>query len=175
MSTVNKLDQEATYGSFNNYYNVPGRTITATLNYSPAYRVKQLHENANRPLPPNWDRLLPFVSRWSDVTWIIWADLCQRAGSPPGSLKYIFRHYVITAQTKLVMERAVDSHFSNWPGARFTPQDDQYMALLATAHGKGIVNLLTQHPVELGHKSIESVIVFATNSYRQHLLFTLTD
>jgi len=154
---------------------VPGRTIIAAYNYSPSYRLKQIYESAGRPLPPDWQNLLPFVSKWSDATWIIWADLSQKAGREPGNLKYIFRHHVITEHTRQIMTRAVNSHLARWPGNRFTPNDDQYMALLGTAHGKGVFNLLAQHPAELGAREIESITVFMSPPNSGHLLFTLTD
>ncbi|KAL8825209.1 MAG: hypothetical protein Q9191_004554, partial [Dirinaria sp. TL-2023a] len=149
--------KKATGGSFDNFYNVPGRTIVGEHNVSPAYEIKSSYAEEHQSLPPDWEKALPFVSRYSDVLWIVWADLSQKAGKPPGDLKYIFKHNVITQATTTIMERAVNSHKDPWPGKKFTANDDQYMALLATAHGKGIFNLVTQHPADLRSRKIESI------------------
>ena len=162
-----------------NYFNVPGRTIVAYHNVSPAHQLRQIYTQYNKPVPPDWEKALPFVSRLSDVLWIIWADLSKKAGKPPGNLKYIFRHNIITTSTLTIMNLAVNSQIYVWPGKKFTPSDDQFMALLATAHGKGVFNLLTQHPADLGSRKIESITVFKTLSVMHagydHMLFTLTD
>ena len=157
---------------------MPGRTIVAFHNVSPVSRLKQAYRQQNEQLPPHWERDLPFVSRLSDVLWIIWADLSRNAGAPPGNLKYVFRHHVVTLLTRQIIFQAVGSNVPHWPGRRFTPDDDQYMALLGTAHGRGVANLVAQHRNYLGSKNIESITVFATQSPthgpENHLLFTLT-
>ena len=70
-----------------------------------------------------------------------------------------------------------------WPGFKFVPGDQQFQALLGTAHGTGVVRLITQHPNELGRdKNIESINIFTTlNHYSGEpddtsydMLFTLT-
>ena len=81
--------------------------------------------------------------------------------------------------TQQVIRQAANGDIPGWPGQRFTPADDQYMALLGTAHGKGVANLVAQHRNDLGSKNIESITIFATQSFTQgvwnHMLFTLTD
>ena len=177
-SRLIRRSKQATDGSFDNYYNVPSRTIVAFQNYSPSYRLKEAYKAYNKPLPADWEKDLPIVSRLSDVLWIVWTDLSQKAGTSPGNLKYIFRHGIVTPETLNILQRSVNSQVPNWPGRRFTAHDTQFMALLATAHGNGVYNLLTQHQRELGFKNIESIIVFKTvkesGEELDNLLFTLT-
>ena len=156
---------------------MPGRTIVAFHNVSPVSRLKQYYRQQNEPLPPDWERDLPFVSRLSDVLWIIWAELSRNAGAPPGNLKYVFRHHVVTMATRQIIRQAANGNIPNWPGQRFTPDNDQYMALLGTAHGKGVANLVGQHRNYLGSKNIESITIFTTQAPTHgglnHILFTL--
>lgn len=81
------LEQTATGAKFQNYFNVPGRTIVAVSNFSPVYRLKQNYALDGQPLPLDLKPELPIVSRWSDVTWIIWETLSRQAGAKPENLK----------------------------------------------------------------------------------------
>lgn len=155
----------------------PGKTIVASFNFSPAYKLKEQYQRQKKPVPENLAKELPFVTKWSDATWILWSQISKKQSKEPRDLKYVFRHYIITVATKDIISMAVDSRTPLWPGRKFTPNDDQYMALLATAHGKGVYNLLTQHPAEFESRHIESITVFTTEPYdkQDHLLFTFTD
>ena len=136
---------------------------------------------------------LPLITRWSQVVSILWAE---RPRAQVGSLKYIFKHQVVTEETTSIMKKAAllgnpeyagrnpdtfpDESFNvQWPGLVFMRGSPAFQALLGTPHGKGIVWLLVDHPHEYPGKDIESVTIFSTpstsglNDY--NLLFTLTD
>lgn len=146
------------------------------MNYSPAYMLKEGYKNRGEALPPDWATMLPDVQRWSDLTWILWASL---AGPKTGQLKYIFRHDIITHVTKTVIALAAgtdgEGEIPMWPGRTFKLGDPRFVALLGTPHGRGIVYLLTQHPIGLPGKSIATITAFRASFIGQHLLFTLTD
>lgn len=169
-----------TSASFEMALNVEGKTISALQSFSPAYMIKQYHSIGGR-MPQGWEQRLPDVYRQSDLLWILWKDV---AGDAAGGLKYIFRHHVITDETKTIMEYAAgadeDLLEAPWPGHTFKFPSIFYTALLGTPHGRGVVLLLTQHAGGLPGKDIESITVFTTQGIgvddyeAYHLLFTLT-
>jgi len=154
---------------------VPGKAITSVLNSSPANELKDHYKTLGEPLPEDWPTMLPDVQRWSDLVWIMWA---REAGPKVSTLKYIFKHDVITHETREVMAQAAganeDGDLPEWPGKTFRLGDPRFEALLGTPHGRGVVYLLTQHSIGLTGKSIESITVFAAILADYQLLFTLT-
>ena len=121
---------------------------------------------------------LPGPHKWSEIVWAIWAGVAQVEDAQPASLKYIFRHEVATANTRHIMELAVnvgeDALDRPWPGVRFVKGSQQYQALMGTPHGTSIAWLLIDHPDDLPGREIESITVFTTDSEeRYNLLFTL--
>lgn len=173
-------DNSPTSGSFLMALNVQGKTISALQSFSPAYMIKKFH-TVNGQMPEGWKERLPDVHKQSDLLWIMWKDA---AGDKAGALKYIFRHHVITPETKAVMEHvagaAEDLLDAPWPGHVFGFPSNFYTALLGTPHGRGIVYLLTQHADGLAGKNIKSITVFTTQGIAvddyeaYHPLFTLT-
>ena len=68
---------------------------------------------------------------------IMWKSL---AGNRAGDLKYIFREYIITSNTRFVMEQCFqdigeDELLKVWPGQVFKDDDPDFYALLGTPHG----------------------------------------
>jgi len=174
-------DNDPTSASFVMALNVQGRAITALQSFSPAYMIKEYH-SVNGQMRQGWEEHLPDVYRQSDLLWILWKDV---AGDAAGDLKYTFRHHVITASTKAVMEHvagaAEDLLYAPWPGYVIEPPSTFYTALLGTPHGRGVVYLLTQHASGLAGKEIESITIFTTQGILEddneayHLLFELTE
>ena len=84
---------------------------------------------------------LPQVKFWSDIVWIVWASLAK-TDAEASSLKYIFRHYVVTEETIFVIERIFGVNRGNfpdgeeWPGRKLVPNEENFWAVLGTPHGK---------------------------------------
>ncbi|KAI4173618.1 MAG: hypothetical protein LQ343_002793 [Gyalolechia ehrenbergii] len=170
----------ASYAEFWNSYNVPGKTIVALHNYSPTVRL--LEDPSAKPVGER----LPDVNKWSDITFIVWANQAKAA---TGSLKYVFRNNVITASTRGIMNVAAhraenpsnpNGHMDatipftkEWPGHKFNRGSVEFQALIGTPHGKGAAALLVDHPTEFPGKYIESITIFTMESAPQ-LLFTFT-
>lgn len=149
------------------------------LNYSPVYMLQTVLMEDEGHIPDGWEAMLPNVSRWSDVVWILWKYMAgaERAHT----LKYIFRHEVATKFTRQVMALCVGGvdpetgHLPRWPGRTFRLGSDEFQAVLGTPHSRSIVYLLTQHPRELPFISIDSITIFSVTSMNDfQLLFTLT-
>ena len=122
-------------------------------------------------------QLIPDAHRWSEIVWVIWQRQAQSSGADPSSLKYIFKHGIITENTKHIMDLAVSApengFSSDYPGETFARGSEQYQALMGTPHGKSMAWLLIDHPNELAEKVIDSITMFTTEGKYQ-LLFTLS-
>lgn len=132
---ADELLQPKTDAEFRNTYNPAGKTIIASHNFSPNYQLRKAF-GVNR-LSPDQAAKLPKVKQWSDVTMILWNSL---AGNRAGDLKYIFREYIITSNTRFVMEQCFqgigqDELLKVWPGQVFKDDDPDFYALLGTPHG----------------------------------------
>ena len=79
---------------------------------------------------------------------------------------------------ELAVAAGTDELDLSWPGLEFRLGNPAFVALLGTAHGRGVVYLITQHASGLPGKGIEAVTMFTSkdpgfpNLY--HLMFTLT-
>ena len=153
-----------------NLFNVPGRTIIAAHNTSPAAAIDkdEVVEINGQAIP--WQQRLPDIQKWSDVVGITWTD---KAGDQAHKLKYIFRQAIVTPTTLGIINGVVHRQKENipsyqdgfrWPGFKVLPRDEDFKALLGTPHGSGVAFLLLEHPVELPNKQIESVQIFLTVS-----------
>ena len=135
--------QEPTDGAFEGTYNVAGKTIIGSYNFSPNHKLrKSLDVVRPNILTAEEAQGLPRVRQWSEVIWIVWQSLAQDAGQAR-SLKYIFKHHVITYSTQFIIEQILGlGHLQMpedgdlvWPGRKFLAWEDNFFALLGTAHG----------------------------------------
>ena len=138
-------------------------------------RPKAVAEAAAQGLPPAKE-CIPEIWRWSDITWSLWVE---QAGDAASTLKYIFKHHVVTDSTKHIMELAAgvdeDDFGEEWPGTTFQAGSIQFRALMGTPHGKGIAYMLIDRPYGLRGKNIVSITMFVTDADKYNLLFVLTD
>ncbi|KAL9581881.1 MAG: hypothetical protein Q9212_003628 [Teloschistes hypoglaucus] len=178
-----------TGGKYDNVYNVVGKTIVGTYNYSPVLYASRTQEIVQHKKVTDLAPYIPDVYKLSDVQFIVWADQCRQQGAQPNVLRYIFKHDVVTFSTKNIMRIAAglepeleekqgqgEDLSAAWPGLQFSPDSQQFKALMGTPHGKGVAYLILQHRNEMPTKNIESITVFTTsNDLDYDLLFTLTE
>ena len=66
--------------------------------------------------------------------------VASQAGDSAPSLRYIFKHHIVTASTMGIMDDAARVPYDTldipWPGITYQPNSRQYTALLGTPHGK---------------------------------------
>lgn len=144
------LAQEATDGFYLSEFNTEKGTIVALGTESPRKKVETDEDNP-ADTPRKADARIPKVSRWSDVVWIQWADVCRKANKEPSSLEYIFRYHIVTVNTQFIMEQITDVKLSlgklqlPWPGRDVYLDTNEGLALLGTPHLTGIVWMLHDH------------------------------
>ncbi|CAN9084245.1 unnamed protein product [Alternaria alternata] len=73
--------------------------------------------------------------------------------------------------------RGIDSVLDTieWPGTTYYPGSNEFNALLGSPNGQGVAHMLIQHRKQLGHKTVEKVIVFFIACRGKMLLFHLQD
>ncbi|KAL8692745.1 MAG: hypothetical protein Q9218_002282 [Villophora microphyllina] len=187
-SNCHSDDVERTLGLYRNIYNVVGRTIVGTYNYSPLYYAAMNHPG------PDLSPYVPRVYQYSDIMFILWADQVRHYGVAASTLRYIFKHEIVTPSTRNIMRAAAGLEMIPeedqdpkepeqgeqlevpWPGHQFLPGTQEFQALMGTPHGKGIAYLILQHRNEMPGKTIESITMFTTGDDEEYsLLFTLTE
>lgn len=143
----------------------------------------------------HWEKCLPDISHWSEVTGILWRSL---AGKDVGLLKHIVFINVVGTNNAM---RAAASHYakrnklaSNWRyGEYFNPEkagkaedggpltltrsDPEFFAVLNTPHGTAVNFLVKQNEDIMFGKIITSMILLAERNNHGHfqevLVFTL--
>jgi hypothetical protein len=60
------------------------------------------------------------------------------------------------------------TYFGNWRGVTLTPDQDDFYAMLYTAHGRGISGFLFNHKQELGARRVKSVRVWFSDEHESY-------
>ena len=162
-----------TRGVFENIYNVEAGLTSCIANYSPMGKLSE-----DGPLTSSRMQQLPEVRHWSDVVTNLWK---QQAGRRTGAMRYILRYDIGTEATKDVIHEAHSGWYKGWPGYLWPEGTEEFRTLLGTPHGRGVSNMLFQHPDEFGNKRVEGIHAFIEprpndlkDPIRYHLLFVLT-
>lgn len=153
---------DATVARFCNLWNVHDGIIFVTDQVSPAGargpNNAHMWPQGNVPVGP-----LPALKNWSDVTYLQWVELCRVNGIPIKLLNRVVYCNITEPTTVRLLEAYCNTGKGpcDYPGRMFTPGDNEFYGLLATANAKGLVYLLAQHKgaSELGHKTITGVQV----------------
>ncbi|KAL8710168.1 MAG: hypothetical protein Q9220_005251 [cf. Caloplaca sp. 1 TL-2023] len=177
-------DLHPTLGEYDQVYNIPSRTIIAIRSFSPLSNIGRQY--------PDAQQRLPFLNKWSDLTWIVWSAATNNQNNAQGipvrdTLKYVFRNHIVTPRSMETMNAVFPRPGSNsdanmntgfeqaWPGVTFPAGSIEFQALIGTPHGKGVVFLVVDH---LQGRGIESVTMWTTTNWRREkhyeLLYTLT-
>ncbi|KAL8652193.1 MAG: hypothetical protein Q9210_002828 [Variospora velana] len=150
-----RLQPGETWASYKQYYIPAISAIIADHNRGPITWVRTRFLRARQQPPSNqeiFDRLVPPLSRWSDVTWTLWK---QKAGNGAGNLRYVARSANTNEDTKSVMSYIYDKHggAKPFPGLEFGMDTGEGRALLGTPSGVGMAWLLIERMDELGRRN----------------------
>ncbi|KAH8800837.1 hypothetical protein F5884DRAFT_540164 [Xylogone sp. PMI_703] len=141
-------------GFFKNIVNGPEGYIIAGSNTSP--------ESSDV-------RVVPALSKWSDIVAIQWTSF---AGQNPAPLGLVIQSSVRNANTLAIIQRAFitigQATVPLWPGIDFertdrsTPQQAQaFTGLLGSYHGAGPAYMLAQHQMLFGQRMITRIRIWA--------------
>ncbi|TGO50075.1 hypothetical protein BCON_0192g00010 [Botryotinia convoluta] len=131
------------------------RVIIAYSSMSP-YQVELL-KNMKSPI-------IPDLSRWSDITYLQWAEVCKFHATEVSNLNYVIQHHVTNQTTLDVINEVLKKR-----GALLGPSgcvvsmgdsNGHGAALLGTRNGKGVAWLLAQHKEAFKDLTIISVEIF---------------
>ncbi|KAL8831226.1 MAG: hypothetical protein Q9170_005397 [Blastenia crenularia] len=150
-------------------------TIIAIGSESPTNKVQEdSTDPANTPEKVN--ARIPKISRWSDVVWIHWVDVCKEANKKPSDLEHIIRHHIMTDSARFTMEQITNSDTASgklklpWPGKDIFLDTDAGLAMLGTRHLNGIAWMLHDHR-SVVKKDIEKIRIFTTGLNYNILVF----
>ncbi|KAF7886125.1 hypothetical protein EAF00_010228 [Botryotinia globosa] len=109
--------------------------------------------------------MIPDLSRWSDIAYLQWAEVCKFHGTRMSNLIYVVQHH-ITNQTTLevikeVLKKRGESLAPSGCVVSMKDSDSHGAALLGTPDGKGVAWLLAQHKEALKDSTIISVEIFS--------------
>ncbi|KAK3712625.1 hypothetical protein LTR37_009068 [Vermiconidia calcicola] len=148
---------EKTFAYFHNNYYPDQGIIVAADNYGPVQRLKQVGKTLEGEILP--------LRQWSDIAFLEWQHLTS-AGEQRKGISFVIQSNVVNMRTKNVIFKALeDEGLSPIPpafpsGKEYSMDSKQGKAILGTPNGGGVAWFLIQHKAELGHKTIESVVVF---------------
>jgi hypothetical protein len=153
----------ATFGFYQNVFNVKAGVIIADSNFGPDYEKKFGTTAETVPL-----------KQYSDVVFLAWQ---KQAGGNVKSLKYFFRHKIVNSATQTLLTAVLDKRgekLKTWPGTKISMIESDARAILGTSNGHGVAYLLAQHKEQLGVKVIDSVTIFESD-HLMSLCFWIVD
>ncbi|KAK3715708.1 hypothetical protein LTR37_006933 [Vermiconidia calcicola] len=145
----------------NNFYPDQG-IIVATDNFGPVQRLKAVGKTLEGEIVP--------LRQWSDIVFLEWQHQTT-AGQQRRGIKFVVHSNIINTRTKNVIFKALEDDGDSPippafpPGKEYPMDSKQGKAILGTPNGNGVAWFLIQHKAELGHKTIESVVVFDNSLY----------
>ena len=100
----------------------------------------------------------------SEVIWQSFVMVADEEQTSPSDLRCIVRHSVENHCTRMVIWQAAREN-ANSPmhdnGYReYLPLDEGFFALLGSVNGASTMRMLLDHKVDLGHKTIQKIVVF---------------
>lgn len=171
-SFQNRKGQEApaTTGSrgwakYYGYYVPTISTIVISNMVSPMYIFKK-NMKTGQTMPSNEDikdQHIPPLSRWSDVAWVVYSQLCAKTpGSDPKKLQIIGHDTVIGSDTTDVVNFIMARYYKGpstavipFPGLEFGMDKEEGLALLGTPNGMGTGWLMYDRAEDLGRRDLK--------------------
>lgn len=92
----------------------------------------------------------PNIMLWTTIIGQLW----EQQATDPTNLSLIWRYCISNEETKDLIRVALQSHQEK---TEFLPSDEQFFALLASVHGRGVVHLLRHWCRTLGMKTISKI------------------
>ncbi|THV44142.1 hypothetical protein BGAL_0721g00020 [Botrytis galanthina] len=109
--------------------------------------------------------IIPDLSRWSDIAYLQWAEVCKFHGTEVSNLNYVIRHHVTNQTTLDVIKEVLNERGESLaPSGCVVSMKDSNghgAALLGTPNGKGVAWILAQHKEAFKDLTITSVEIFS--------------
>ncbi|KAJ5579660.1 uncharacterized protein N7459_005645 [Penicillium hispanicum] len=105
------------------------------------------------------------VAKWSDVTWPIWLQQCQKQNIQPSQLGYVIQEAISNDDTQALLNEFT-AHLprtdddGNPAIYTWLPEHQQYYSLLASPNGIGTAYILLNYPNAVGLKYVSSITAF---------------
>ena len=125
------------------------------------------------------DHSLDTLSKLSDILFLAWQYGCDLKKTSPGSLKYVFRSWIVNADTLAILNQALQN--ANvapprpWPGQEFSMSTEEGKALLGSPNGIAIGWMLVDRQTTFPGKTVTKVTVFENDQGDPSMVFTIGD
>ncbi|RMY24940.1 hypothetical protein D0866_11252 [Hortaea werneckii] len=134
--------------------------VVAEYNVSPAEQIKR-----NEAKGMDWEWHAPWLSKWSDVLYVVMRWQTGFGETRFGSYRWCFRAMVKNRETKAVVKQALGGRLQNvrpWPGKSFRVSRDSEVgkALLGSPNGSGVGFMFADRKTDLGKKVVSEIIIF---------------
>lgn len=133
------------------------------------------------PIPLRGKQLPPMPSKWSDLTFLAWKQLCAEASVDPANLRYVLQSHVSNTKTTTVAMGLTGTTlmtlFDNvpeWPGVGYDTTTFQGQALMGVPNGYGTSYLLLQHQATFGNRNVVRATMFKDDSGEFCLLYDIS-
>lgn len=146
----------ATGAEFANVYDPQHNIIVAVSLKSPTFALQDAGKSGD-PLPK--------LKNWSDVTYLVWKNICDKHGKSVSDISILVYFMVVNKDAAQILSQIIPQ-FSmlpeSPPGASFEPDSDNFKAIMGTPPGQGIGWFLAQHQQELKGKTVQRIEITQT-------------
>ncbi|KAJ5556385.1 hypothetical protein N7494_000300 [Penicillium frequentans] len=145
------------------WYNVAGGLIIVDFAWSPSFIVGENENEDWWPEDVTLDTVEALtVSKLSDVIYIEWAS---QASSNVATLQYVIQLNVVNADSRLVMNTAMQNLNKDWSEPEvFKQGSTEFNALLGSPNGNPQAWLLINHKEDLGVKTVFSIMLWTSST-----------
>ncbi|KAJ5902890.1 hypothetical protein N7495_003418 [Penicillium taxi] len=103
--------------------------------------------------------------KWSDIAWLVWVQQCSLQNTLPSQLGYIIQEAIANDDTTTLLDeitRGMAKEEKDKPVVfTWTPQDEEFYALLGSPNGIGTAFLSINYPNALGLKVPSYITAFS--------------
>ncbi|KAJ5714423.1 uncharacterized protein N7483_011604 [Penicillium malachiteum] len=159
---VDNLDDMAE-AQYKCWYNVAGGLIIVDYAWAPSYIYNENNDYEWWPTSITTSTINALtVSKLSDVIYNEWAS---QAGSSVDTLQYVIQLNVVNANSRIVMNTAIQNRNSDWSQPEvFKQGSTEFNALLGSPNGNPQAWLLINHKADLGIKTVPSIMLWTSST-----------
>ncbi|KAI1861871.1 hypothetical protein JX265_009374 [Neoarthrinium moseri] len=172
--------QEASHAIYETNVDKTNGVIFAKRMQSPRYRIDKGREQVAMHKGEHWNPDVPPLNQWSDVAFLQWK---KTVGFQLHGLNVVFHHIIDNDITDRILTHIIGHNWNGQPVVVTPRGDDEetFLAILGTPHGKSTCYLLEQHSQDLGRKAVTKIVILQSRALRRdgtnlyHLAMVLGD
>ncbi|KAI6974989.1 hypothetical protein KC355_g11451 [Hortaea werneckii] len=153
----NAEDSKATGAVYTQAFNVASGVIAVSWMQSPDAAIADFKRQKIA-----WPWPAPKLKRWSDVTFLLWQEHCDKGNVGPAGLEWVFHVNISNMETREVVFSVLEEGepLGPWPGRSFDIGGEGGKRLLGSPNGSGTGWLLADYAEMFQRKVIDRIVVF---------------